>query len=339
MRNWRQNVRAISLWFAVPMIGACAPYVEAPGPEIQSPRLVGEAPVVAFHTGDGVTLPVRQWNTSGKGEPKAIIIAVHGFNDYSFFFMDAGKQLGQKGILTYAYDQRGFGEAPNRGLWAGYQAYAQDLLSFAKLIRQRHPQTPLYLLGESMGGAIVIVTATADEKPPVDGVILSAPAVWGRATMPWYQRLALWTGVRLMPWKTLTGSGLRILASDNIKMLQDLGRDPLFIKATRIDTMYGVSNLMDAALERSRTLTLPRLILYGEKDQVIPHKPTRLMLRQLPENCLNCRIAVYENGYHMLLRDLQAEVPIDDIAHWIMQPATPLPSGAENRVSQFINAN
>ena len=48
------------------------------------------------------------------------------------------------------------------------------------------PRVPLYLLGESMGGAVAVVAMTGESgtRPPdVDGVILAAPAVWGRSTM------------------------------------------------------------------------------------------------------------------------------------------------------------
>jgi alpha-beta hydrolase superfamily lysophospholipase len=148
--------------------------------------------------------------------------------------------------------------------------------------------------------------------------------------MTWYQRLGLWIGVRLMPGVLVTGQSLNIKPSDNIEMLKALGRDPLVIKATRIDAIHGLTNLMDRALDRAPDFRLPALILYGEKDEIIPKSPTRLMLERLPRTETGKRrVALYENGYHMLLRDLKAEVAWRDIAHWIADPDTPLPSGAD----------
>jgi len=50
----------------------------------------------------------------------------------------------------------------------------------------------------------------------------------------------------------------------------------------------------------------------------------------LPEIIFDSRrIALYAEGYHMLLRDLRAETPLADIAHWIADRARPLPSGAD----------
>jgi hypothetical protein len=44
-------------------------------------------------------------------------------------------------------------------------------------------------------------------------------------------------------------------------------------------------------------------------------------------------VAIYENGYHMLLRDLQAETVWTDIAAWITDRAQPLPSGSDIRAT------
>ena len=320
------------------LAAACAPFVNPPGEAINEPLCAGEA----FHTADGQMLPVQSWGPE-KGPAKAVIVALHGFNDYANFFAKPGAYLARHAIQSYAYDQRGFGGAPGHGLWPGVEALSADLKAFSGLIRRRHPGTPRYLLGDSMGAAVIMV-ATADEggaggMEGISGVILVAPAVWGRATMPWYQRAALWIGVRIMPWATLTGQALKIKPSDNIEMLRALGRDPKVIKATRIDAIHGLVNLMDAALEKSARLDQRALILYGEKDEVIPKKPTAMMLERLPRAAPNQRrLALYPEGYHMLLRDLQAEIPWRDIVPWIGNKDQPLPSGADDKAAERLAA-
>src|SRR5205823_9587104 len=135
-----------------------------------------------------------------------------------------------RGIATYAYDQRGFGAAPGRGLWPGRAALAADASTASQILRRLYPGVPLYLLGDSMGGAVAVVAMTRESGtsvPDVDGVILTAPEVWGRATMDLLPRLALWAGVRLMPGITVTGRGLGIESSANIAMLRTFSRDPM----------------------------------------------------------------------------------------------------------------
>jgi alpha-beta hydrolase superfamily lysophospholipase len=187
-----------------------------------------------------------------------------------------------------------------------------------------------------MGGAVAIIAMTDESGTPipdVDGVILVAPAVWGRPTMDLLPRVALWIGVRVAPGLTLTGRGLHIQASDNIPMLRALARDPLVIKDTRIDTIWGLVNLMDAALASAPRLRAPLLLMYGAEDEVIPKRPIRRFVRALPPDSRGRRIfAYYEHGYHMLLRDLEGPAVIADVAGWVLAPGAPLLSGADRGV-------
>ncbi|HEX7970226.1 MAG TPA: alpha/beta hydrolase [Stellaceae bacterium] len=343
------SLRVAALLLAL-LLGACAGqgtgHFAAPaaignsvppaGPPVV-PHLADKALVAA----DGARLPLRVW-LPPEGRPKAVILALHGFNDYSNAFTGPAKAWATQGIATYAYDQRGFGEAPLRGRWAGAPLLAEDVAAASRLLRAQYPGVPLYLLGESMGGAVAIAAVTGAAGAPVpdvNGVILSAPAVWGRGAMNVFERAALWTGDALLPGMTVTGRGLKIKPSDNIEMLRALSRDPLVIKETRIDTIKGLVDLMDMALAAAPEAKKPMLLLYGEHDEVVPGKATNLWIEHLPYDArMKRRIALYAQGYHMLLRDLDAPVVLGDVASWIANPKAPLPSGADRRASETLFA-
>lgn len=317
------------------ILAGCVEYRHPKGPDVTESALVGEGVGVGEHwrAADGALFPLRSWLPSTP--PKAVVLALHGMNDYSNAFDAPGKALAAKGIATYAYDQRGFGNGPHPGFWSNASTMASDLNAAARLLHDRHPDAPLYVLGESMGGAVAIVAAQVP-SPAISGVILSAPAVWGRTSMSWFQHGALWLAQKVAPGWTLTGRGLGIQASDNIEMLRALSRDLLVIKATRVDAIHGLVDLMDEAQTAIAVLHVPVLVLYGEKDQVIPSPPTWAAIRRLPELGKTQRVALYADGWHMLLRDLQAQVVIDDIAAWIAAPARPLPSGADLRAGPVL---
>ena len=306
-------------------VSACAPVVQPPLNSHQPPRLTETHAVMR----DGAKLPLTRW--SPKGSPVAAVVALHGFNDHSGAFDALGPALAQAGVAVYAYDQRGFGGAPGRGIWAGQGRMARDLAEVARLVRAKHPKIPVHALGESMGGAVIMAALAGEARPPIDGAILSAPAVWGRVTMPWWQRGALDAAAQSLPMIRLRPQGIKITPSDNIKMLRALGRDPRFIRETRIDALHGLVDLMDRALEASRTLRLPLLVLYGERDEIVPRRPTCLMLSRLPVpgTGRHWRAVLYPRGYHMLFRDLAGDLVTQDIAAWLVDPAAALPSGHE----------
>jgi len=315
-------------------ISGCMPMTHPPG----LPNITPYSNDYYYRTEDGATLPLKQWLP--KTRTRAVLIALHGFNDYSNFFADPGIFFSGKGIACFAYDQRGFGAAPQRGLWAGIPAYTHDLRVFVKLIRQRYPHQPIYLLGESMGGAVIITAMNPINIPDIAGIILAAPALWARQTMPWYQTTLLWALAHTVPRLTLTGQSVGVKPSDNIEMLRALGRDPLIIKKTRVEAIYGLTNLMDTAFNSADRLNINTFMLYGEKDELIPKQPTYQFLRRfLSSGNQTKTVGFYPHGYHMLLRDLQAPIAWQDIATWITKHSAKLPSGADLRAKEVLQSH
>ena len=160
------------------ILAACAPRLQTPGPGPVIPYFDGDRMVMA----DGDRRPFRQWSPAGDGRPRAVVIALHGFGDHDQAFETVGAALAARGIAVIAPDQRGFGRSRARGIWPGGRALVADLAAITRLVAARYPGRPIFVLGESMGGAVAMVARA--EGLPVAGVILVAPAVWGRAGMP-----------------------------------------------------------------------------------------------------------------------------------------------------------
>jgi acylglycerol lipase len=288
---------------------SCAPALAPQGLNIVIPTIRQDV----FIARDGLQLPFRHWDAE---RPRAILIALHGMSDYSEAFELPGPWWAAHGITIYAYDQRGFGRSPHPGVWAGSEAMGRDLTDFVNGAHRKYPGLPVYALGESMGGAVVL-TSLASARPPIlAGAILVAPAVWSRADMPLSYRAALWIASRFVPAMHVSGEGLHIVACDNIEVLKKLARDPLYQHSARADQVYGLVDLMDEARNAPEHLksSPPILFLYGGNDQVIPKQPTLAVVRDLGDRA---EVRRYPKGYHMLLRDLDGETAWSDIARWI----------------------
>jgi len=307
------------------LLAACTPVrqtAQIPGPDFSGPRFTP----TQFVSFDGTALGLSTWQAETP-ETRAVIVALHGMNDYARAFETAAPYWAARGITTYAYDARGFGRSPQRGVWGNEALMVQDLRTALKVARAAHPSSPIVVVGESMGAATILAAAGEAEGIAADRLVLIAPAVWGWSKLPLAYRVSLWTTAHLPvsrkpfdPPRTVTRT---ILASDNIEMLRRLGRDPNMIFATRLDAVYGLVRLMERAYKAADRLPPQTLILYGARDQIIPRPALTATVAKLPSSV---RTVEYPECYHMLTRDLQAERVWADVAAFITDPDGPLPS-------------
>lgn len=321
----RQAVRLSSLAAAALVIGGCVSFPDAPAARVE-PSLTE----TAFIAADGARLGLTAWRAQ---QPVAIIAAVHGMNDYANAFSLAAPEWAKRGLSTYAYDQRGFGRSPGQGVWPGAPALKQDLHDFVAALRRAHPGSPVFVAGHSMGAAVVMA-AHRDRPLDADGIILAAPGVWGGAQMPLFYRLTLNLAAGVAPRKTLTGESAGRQASDNIEFLRAMYEDPNVVKETRLDAVLGVVRLMGEGWDATDEISGDFLVVYGEKDDIIPVKKMKKATARLSGD-IDAR--VYPRSWHLILADLDRAGPVADIADWIAARADrkppPLTLGQEQAVS------
>jgi len=332
--------RRVALLGAGVALAGCSPAAAPPGSPERAPDIADDV----FVMPDGMRLPYRAWlpDRHQWGEPWAVVLALHGFNDSRDAWEIPAPAFAAAGVALYAPDQRGFGATSARGLWPGANALADDAAAMAALLRRRHPQARRVLMGESMGGAVLMHLATRETTPlaavPADCMVLLAPAVWGRAAMNVFMQGGLWFAATFLPGMTVTRPPplVRIVASDNVEALRALGRNPLTIRGTRFDTLRGLVDLMDLALAAAPMFpAMPALFLYGAHDSIIPAAATRTLWGALPEAPV--RRSYYPHGYHLLPRDLGRATVIGDILAWLREPAASLPSQGEAAASAWLS--
>ncbi len=289
------------------------------------PRFEPEAS--RFVSFDGAGLGLTAWPAE-TGAPEIVVVGLHGMNDYADAFHMAAPWWAKRGVTVYAYDQRGFGRSPGRGIWPQEELLREDLRTAVSVARARHPQARIAVVGISMGGAVAM-TAFASQRPPdADTLILSGPGLRGWGALPLLYRASLWTSVRMRPGWIVTPPRrfVKIMPSDNLDMLRRAGQDKLRLFENRIDQVHGVVALMERAHDMADDLPAetPTLLSYGANDIVIP---PAAMARTAPVLADHVRTVYYREGYHMLLRDLQAETVFADYLAFLRAPSARLPSG------------
>lgn len=319
-------IRTALLILTAALLSACTPLVTqsslAPPAGFQGPRIAGDR----FISYDGAALGLTTW--AAEGEPEVVVVALHGMNDYANAFHFAAPFWAQHGVTTYAYDQRGFGRSPHRGLWPEEEVLLEDLRTMVALARARHPHAHVAVVGESMGGAVAIRAFASQRPPAAHRLVLMSPAVWGWSTQPLPYKTMLWFAAHMTGPKVYTPPEWvtdRIKPTDNLDEMRAMGADPLMIWGARSDTLYGLVQLMEGAWRDIGRLQVPTLYLYGANDEVIPERPAFQAAAKLkPED----RSAYYGEGWHLLTRDQQRQVVMADALAFLKTPQSRLPSGA-----------
>ncbi|MGH7703703.1 MAG: alpha/beta hydrolase, partial [Gemmatimonadales bacterium] len=136
----------------------------------------------AFPGSGGLTLTYQSWRPRDRS-PHAVVIAVHGLGDHSGLYAPGVEHLVPRGYAWYGFDLRGHGRSPGpRGHIQSWAEYREDLRAFLGLIGEMEPGRTRFLLGNSLGGLIVLDYALHYPES-LDGVVaIGAPL--GRIGVP-----------------------------------------------------------------------------------------------------------------------------------------------------------
>ena len=236
------------------------------GPRFVPPTGVEMAPVLEwdrFVARDGVALPLYRWTPTA--EPRAVVLALHSFGDFGLAFEELGPRLAEHGLMVVAFDQRGFGAAPEPGRWWGTGPMVADAQDALDLLKEAYPDQPVHLLGESMGGAVAMLAA---DEERVDRLVLVAPAV--RAELPFRPLwdLGFATAATVAPGYTQRVDHTTPDLTDVAR--RRLGSDSRVIRDVRADTYWGLLRLANAASALPPTTLPPTLLIFGTEDGTVP---------------------------------------------------------------------
>jgi alpha-beta hydrolase superfamily lysophospholipase len=266
-----------------------------------------------FAAHDGVILFEQAWLP--ERSPSAVVAFVHGITEHSSRYADLAADLNQHGYAVYALDLRGHGRSEgDRVLVRTFDEYLDDVLLFCERVAARNPRKPVFVIGHSMGGAIVARLAI-ERQLKVRGVILSAPAVCvGGRVFPVLRHLAsvvswIWPTLRL------TRMGCSFISRDP-NVVADFRNDPLvFHDCFPVRTGNEILRAAKRIQNGAKQLTLPLLILHGTGDVVTDPRGSRLLVSRA--SSASKTLQLYQGLYHDLFHEPERDQVIADLVGWI----------------------
>src|SRR4051794_30481014 len=104
----------------------------------------------------GLPLYYQAWRPLSV-QPRAVLVNLHGLGDHSSLYPSIAAHFPSRGIAVYAYDMRGNGRSPGQRAYVGrWEEYPTDLHAFLSKVRGMEGMLPVFLLGNSLGGLVVL---------------------------------------------------------------------------------------------------------------------------------------------------------------------------------------
>jgi alpha-beta hydrolase superfamily lysophospholipase len=252
-----------------------------------------------FAAPDGTDLFYQAWLPAGK--PRGVLVNLHGLGDHSGLYPGLAQHFPPRGIALYAFDLRGNGRS------AGQRGYVRSWDCY------RQPGKALFLLGNSLGGLIVLDYALRDSRG-LAGVIAAAPPLGKLGVPPILMALGRMLS-RVVPRFSLQ------VGMD----LTGLARDPAVVEAVLADRLFhrrGTARLSTEVVttiarvqSHAAELAVPLLLLHGSADRMVPPDGSREFFRKVQHP--DRKFLEYPEGYHGLFADVEAERVLNDVSEWL----------------------
>lgn len=248
---------------------------------------------------------------------KIIVVCIHGLGLCARAYQPLAKELSAVGIDGFAVNVRGFGpdrEQPDRAK-LNCADTVDDVSKLLAQIHKEHPDYRVFLIGESMGGALAIRIA-AENPALVDGVVCSAPA-WKllkmrQTAVKGIFELFLFPGThpgpaaRAMMHQATNDSELRDhwLADPSHKMKLSFKEATSFLRFISKTKTY------------AKQLTKPVLIIQGLNDNLVSPKAVAKLVRGIPSS--NKTFVIDAQGEHLVLEEGKFSPPlVEKLVEWI----------------------
>jgi len=261
----------------------------------------------------GLPLFYQAWLPAA-GQPRAVLVNLHGLGDHSGLYPTLANYFPARGTALYAYDMRGNGRSPGqRAYLRGWHEYRDDLHAFLARVRDWEGDLPVFVLGNSLGGLVVLEHAL-HYPAGMDGVIAAAPPLGAIGVPPPLMALGRVMS-RIWPRFSLeVGMDLSGLARDP-SVVEAVVADPLFHRRGTARLSTEVTSAIARVQAGAPKFPVPLLILHGSDDRMVSPEGSRRFFARVHQPDREFR--EYPGAYHGLFADLNHQEVLEDVERWM----------------------
>lgn len=286
-----------------------------------------------FETSDNIHLSYNAWLAD---TPQGILILVHGLGDHSGHMMTVVEKFESISYTVYGYDQRGHGNSPGkRGHIKDWKVLIDDLTRFIKFVQEKEGKSlPIFLFGNSMGGAEVLMYAMKTHDSGIKGkellghndflahklsigVVANAPALA-------LQDLGTTSGM-LVGVASMVAPSVSLDASlDSAKLTRDPEKqkendtDPLVHSEASMKMLNEIKKAGEWVVANYSQLQCPVLLLQGRADQITVPQVAFTLVENVQKTNKGARLYATD-GVHETFNDTDRKEVLAEITKFVLE--------------------
>jgi acylglycerol lipase len=250
-----------------------------------------------------------------EGEPKAVLLIVHGLAEHSGRYMNLVNHFVPLGYAVYGVDHVGHGKSSGTRVYVErFEDYTDTLKTYFDMVRDWQPAKPVFLMGHSMGGLIGAVYLL-DHQAELAGAVLSGPAVKVQGNVSPTVILVGKVISALMPKMGVIGLEAEGVSRDPT-VVQAYVNDPLVCrgKVTARLSAELVKAIRRVTAEAAN-IRLPILILQGSADRLVDPKGAQMLYNAV--SSADKTIKIYDGLYHEVYNEPEHDQVLSDVEAWL----------------------
>lgn len=255
----------------------------------------------------------RHWAVES---PRALVILAHGMGDHTGRYEPVAAFLRERSLAVMGADFPGFGQSSGkRGHATSLEAFYHTLDLVFGRAEAAYPGVPVFLMGQSMGGNIVMHYCLR-QLPGVAGII---------ATSPWIRVVKMPPAITVELARLVRRIFPAFTQSNGLDP-RDFSRDPAVVEAYRQDPYVhdrvsaGIGfSLLEAGFYLngfSGAFHRPLLLTHGTKDALTDHRATASLAARVKSPVT---LKLWEGLYHETHFEPEKQQVLEYLTGWIDQ--------------------
>jgi alpha-beta hydrolase superfamily lysophospholipase len=268
----------------------------------------------SFKTPDG--LNIHTVHQAAVGNPKAVIIVVHGISEHIGRYEHVAGFLSKAGYEVYGLDHRSHGrsEGKTRIHTDTHSRFVEDLKQFYDSIKAKHPDSKLFILGHSMGSLISLQFVLAYPNALTGLVVTGTATDVSSAVTPMLRNVGNFINRFAPAFPIGAPLGATALTNDPEMQAKWLSDTITYKGPTRISMGKYILETGEMIQSRAKEITLPIMFMHGESDVIAPISGSRIMYERVGSK--DKALHTYPNMQHEIMNEVDRNKILQTIVDW-----------------------